>query len=761
MHRSGTSATARIIHLLGAAIANDLIPAGIGNERGHWESRAVQELHNSLLAELDSDIYSPVNIRSDWFGSAQARPWVRRIGELLAKEYAGAKLFVIKDPRIALFLPLWIEAMRESSITPRFVLPFRHPDAVATSLQARERRLGSGNELPRAQGIAVWLRYVLAAEKDTRGHARAFLAFDALLADWRAQFARLARQLEIAWPDVYRAEESVDAFLERSTRHRETIETLKDTTLGDLDTICREVHAAMEQAVHEPQSPSPIFDTAAQALAGAERLLGPHIIAREQVFRDALAHADDSLRRGEAERSRMHQRFADELKIRDDNMAAAAAHARSLEQDRDRAVEYARSLKESLDSAVEYARALERARVERAPQDVVPVAHKEPSVFFTIASRNYLAYATTLMQSVAEHYPDAPRYLILADRDEADNALVGAPFTTIPAETLDIPDFDALAFRYNIMEFNTAIKPYAFAHLRTLHPHAGIVYLDPDVLVTAPLADVESAFADGALAVLTPHLLEPIDDDRHPGERQILASGTYNCGFVAIGPHADADRLNSWWADRLEFGAYSDVANGLFTDQKWIDLVPGLFDDVRILRDPGYNVAYWNLSQRPVSRREAGWFAGERPLVFAHFSGVDVDRPEQFSKHQNRHTRASIGELQPLYTDYLARLTANGHADHRAKPYAFGRFADGEPICDPVRAVYRRYFDKGAAQPQREPFAMDRALYDLPCEELPVCDDAPVTRLMYAVWKMRVDLQRAFDLSRTDDRNAFVHWFVR
>ena len=40
------------------------------------------------------------------------------------------------------------------------------------------------------------------------------------------------------------------------------------------------------------------------------------------------------------------------------------------------------------------------------------------SVFFTIASRNYLAYAATLMQSVAQHHPDAPRYLILADRDE-------------------------------------------------------------------------------------------------------------------------------------------------------------------------------------------------------------------------------------------------------------------------------------------------------------------------------------------------------
>jgi glycosyltransferase involved in cell wall biosynthesis len=293
-----------------------------------------------------------------------------------------------------------------------------------------------------------------------------------------------------------------------------------------------------------------------------------------------------------------------------------------------------------------------------------------------------------------------------------------------------------------------------------LHPQAGIVYLDPDILVVEPLAQVEAAFAHGALALLTPHLLEPIDDDNKPGEREILVSGTYNCGFVAINAHAEADRLIAWWADRLEFGAVSDIAAGLFTDQKWIDLVPGLFPDVHVLRDAGYNLAYWNLSQRPMSRRDQRWHAAERPLVFVHFSGVDLDRPAQFSKHQNRHTQATIGELQHLYADYLGRLAANGHGEHRGKPYAFGRFADGEPICSPVRAVYRRYFDKGATQAQAHPFSMDRSLYDLPCDELPAYADAPVTRLMYATWKMRADLWRAFDIGETQGRTGFIRWFA-
>lgn len=828
MHRSGTSVTTRIASLLGAELARDLIPAGIGNERGHWESRAVQSLHNEMLGALGSDLYSPLNIADDWFASRSALPWIARMRDLLASEYPSSDLFVIKDPRITLFLPLWSEALGQSAISARFVIPFRQPDAVATSLEMRERRLESGNPLPHAQGVAVWLRYVLAAERFTRDQIRTFVAFDAVRSDWRAEFARMAGQLGIAWPNWQRSEAEIDEYLDGGA-HGGSV----SARVQDVGAVHQDVHAGLIAAVQAPHRVFPQFDAAAQAVAIAESVLGAHVAARERALDDMRHRADTAAQQRDSERAAMHAQFAAEIKARDALLAEATEHARRLEearailqrdhhrlveieaardseraaiharfaaeidlregrlaelaaelrrqqeilvtlerehgkaseyalalaQDRDRALAYAATLQESRDEAIEYAQSLEQARTREQRSGLL--ASDGLPVFFTIASRNYLAYALTLMQSVAAQYPDAPRYLILADREEGDPALIEAPFITIAAETLALPDFEAFAFRYGIMEFNTAIKPYAFAELRRRHPGVGIIYLDPDILVVEPLIEVESALAAGALAVLTPHLLEAVDDDRHPGEREMLLSGTYNCGFFAVGAHPDADSLIAWWARRLEFGAFSDIAAGLFTDQKWVDLVPGLFADVHILRDEGYNLAYWNVSQRKVSRRGSRWYAGKRPLAFVHFSGVDVDRPAQFSKHQNRHTQATIGALRPLYMDYLDRLAANGHAEHRGKPYAFGRFADGELICDPVRAVFRRHFDKGAAQPQRQPFSMDRRLYDLPCDELPRRADAPVTRVMYATWKMRADLRRAFDLNQAEGRDGFMRWFVR
>lgn len=383
-------------------------------------------------------------------------------------------------------------------------------------------------------------------------------------------------------------------------------------------------------------------------------------------------------------------------------------------------------------------------------------------VFFTIVSRNYLAYALTLMQSLAQQYPDAPRYLCLADTRAEDPALETDLFRTVTIDQLSLPHFNAFVFRYDIMELNTAVKPYMFAWLREQHPGAGIVYLDPDILVLRRLEKVERAFARGALAVLTPHLNAPIEDDRFPDELSIMRSGVYNCGFAAInGAHPQAEVLMTWWADKLEFGCFIDLEGGLFTDQKWVDLVPGMFPDVAILRDDGYNVAYWNLAQRPVRQGTDGSFtAAGVPLVFVHFSGVVLADPKRFSKHQNRFDADNIGGLRPLYERYLGLLRDNGHREHVRKPYAYGAFADGEKIAPVLRRVYRRLFDVHTEHPVLDPHRMDRNLFNQACDELPADEALPVSRVMYEAWCMRTDLQDVFNLRTFEGRDGFVRWYL-
>ncbi len=387
----------------------------------------------------------------------------------------------------------------------------------------------------------------------------------------------------------------------------------------------------------------------------------------------------------------------------------------------------------------------------------------KPLVFFTIVSRNYLAYALTLMQSVAARHPESKRYLCLADERADDPALNTELFETVTIDQLGLPDFEAFVFRYDIMELNTAVKPYMFEWLRVRSPEAGLVYLDPDIYMLRPLDDVAQAFEDGKLAVLTPHLNAPLPDDgKFPTELSLMRTGVYNCGFVAIdAAHPYSAALIEWWSRKLEFGSFVDLEAGLFTDQKWMDMAPALFPDIAILRHDGYNVAYWNLVSRSITRSsDGGYQANGAPLVFAHFSGVHLDKPGIYSKHQNRFDVNNIGGLRPLYDEYLGKLRDNKHSRHASKPYAYGRFADGEKIVPMLRRAYHRHFDVCREQPEPHPLRMDRARFNEPSVELPDMPGLPISHVMYAVWKQREDLHEGFSLHTVEGRASYIRWYL-
>jgi glycosyltransferase involved in cell wall biosynthesis len=344
---------------------------------------------------------------------------------------------------------------------------------------------------------------------------------------------------------------------------------------------------------------------------------------------------------------------------------------------------------------------------DRRVRPVIPAP-----VFFSIVSANYLAYAITLMQSLRDQHPGSLRYVVLADEDPGSLGFDPELFTLVPVRTIGLPNPDHFAFRYSILEFNTAIKPFAARWLAGQHESAPIIYLDPDIFVVSPLVEVVAAIERGALAVVTPHLAQPVTDDGHPSELRILRVGVYNLGFVAFGPHPDRHHLIEWWADKLEHQAYVDVEAGLFTDQSWMALAPGLFPDVVILRHPGYNLAYWNLAQRPVSEGPGGRaLAAGEPISFIHFSGIDPRNPRVFSIHQNRFDATTIGGLLPHYQRYLRLLEANGYERYRELPYAWATLRNGSPITPQMRKTFRQRFDIGRPHTYADPFGAETAMF--------------------------------------------------
>ena len=252
---------------------------------------------------------------------------------------------------------------------------------------------------------------------------------------------------------------------------------------------------------------------------------------------------------------------------------------------------------------------------------------------FTIVANNYRHFARTLMASARAHSPDVDLFVALCDEPIAATDPRDA-FTELPLRDLGLPRFDRFTFQYTILELNTAIKPWVFAALFA-RGYERVLYFDPDIKLYGSIAPV-LAHLDHAQIVLTPHLTDRLDDGRHPSELTILQSGTYNLGFIALRQSPETRRFVEWWQSKLLRDCVVDIPRGLFTDQKWIDLVPGMYGGVAVERDPGWNVAYWNLNHRDVTRDADGQTrVNGRPLLFFHFSGF-APGAKLLSKHQDR-----------------------------------------------------------------------------------------------------------------------------
>src|SRR5271166_28339 len=218
----------------------------------------------------------------------------------------------------------------------------------------------------------------------------------------------------------------------------------------------------------------------------------------------------------------------------------------------------------------------------------------------TIIAKNYLPMARALAESWYAAHPDCPFFVLLLDSPNGFFHADREQFHTVTVPELEIPNLRGFLFKYTILEASTAVKPYLLDYLFRRYSIQKLLYLDPDILIFRPLEPLRQRL-ETANVLLTPHLLSPLPNDgRGQTDHDILQAGTYNLGFLGIRNSPESKHLLRWWSDKLYHYCVVSFQDNLFVDQRWMDMVPGLFAGVEILRDRGFNVAYWNLHERTI-----------------------------------------------------------------------------------------------------------------------------------------------------------------
>ncbi len=212
MGRSGSSALTRVLSLCGGTLPDSLLGANEGNPLGHWEPQAALDLNEAFLRQHGAAWHDPtLRLQGEVpFTDEQRAAWRARIRAFL-QPLAAAPLLLIKEPRITALSDFWFEAAQELGLSIRIVVPVRHPEEVAASLAARDRTS------PELSG-AMWLKYNLLAERQSRAHPRVFVEYASLLRDWRAEVGRISAALSLDLS--VRDESAIDAFLRPDLRRQ-------------------------------------------------------------------------------------------------------------------------------------------------------------------------------------------------------------------------------------------------------------------------------------------------------------------------------------------------------------------------------------------------------------------------------------------------------------------------------------------------------------------------------------------------------------
>ena len=350
------------------------------------------------------------------------------------------------------------------------------------------------------------------------------------------------------------------------------------------------------------------------------------------------------------------------------------------------------------------------------------------------------------MDSVKEFLPEARRTVFFIDDWKGKFDPNKEDFECIAAWTTSMPRYRHFAFAYSPGEFCFALKPFCARYLFDRTDVDQLIYVDSDMLFLEHPAALLEALAQHAI-VLTPHKLRASDGTQH---FNFVRSGAFNAGFFALSRSQQAEEFLGWWGRQMI--EPNNLAQDWFFDQGWLDLVPSYFPDAKILRHPGYNVAFWNLSERRLARSVAredeeakrpkdqetaeeriadgGWkveFGGEEAeLVLYHFSLFDHRHPDRMTGEVDYAGNGPSVDVDALVAEYVARLKKRGLEECHLWPYDHGHFFDGKAVSQEHRNFFkRRVFyelatEKDPFNPAMEPTGFN-SLYNV---------DHPLTRLV-------------------------------
>lgn len=270
--------------------------------------------------------------------------------------------------------------------------------------------------------------------------------------------------------------------------------------------------------------------------------------------------------------------------------------------------------------------------------------------YIAICTEEYLNYYKELYKSIKEHSPNSKQILYYIGK-----------FDKIINEDFDIivginDQFESCNQIYNTLtricslRARVVLDAFERGNKNVIFCGAKIKFFD------RPL-ELENAI-EHFNAVVTPHIMKPLPEDgKFPSNEQVSFTGHVSTDLVAFKNTPDIVEFLQWQDEIMK--TKCETSAKTYLDQSWLNFLPFFVNDVKILRDPSYNVAYWNYKQRNLQKVHGKWvvdthFGSKWKLTCFQFSGLNLVDPESISTHQDR--EVAEGDFLEFLKDYAEKV---------------------------------------------------------------------------------------------------------
>ena len=212
--RSGTSALAGVLNLLGVFMGKQILKGDQYNRKGYYENEKIISLNKKLFLLIKSSIYdlSPPD-KKIFYKLVSEEKLNEQAYSILENDYSQFSIWGIKSPGMLEFFFFWENILKKQNIEIKILIPYRNPLEVAWSYFY-------GNRTSLKKWMLLWAKNILYAEYFSRKYKRVFVHYDKLLRNPKKVLKIIQDRLEILFPQNIESKiKEINKFLEEELKH--------------------------------------------------------------------------------------------------------------------------------------------------------------------------------------------------------------------------------------------------------------------------------------------------------------------------------------------------------------------------------------------------------------------------------------------------------------------------------------------------------------------------------------------------------------